>query len=79
MYMTRRSRSTGGCDMWSVQLQCTVTSPVSVGRSTIGRSELLRTNAGCTSARCEPATTRSWPDRASAPVTEMPHVRPQHR
>ena len=77
VYITRRSRSTGGCDMWSVQLQCTVTSPVSVGRSTIGRSELLRTNAGCTSARCEPATTRSWPDRASAPVTEMPTVRLQ--
>ena len=45
----------------------------------IGRSQLDRTNAGCTSARCEPATTRSWPDRASAPVTEMPVVSPQHR
>ena len=52
-----------GSLMWSVQLQCTVTSPVSVGRSSCGRSRSRRTNAGWMSARCEPATTRSWPDR----------------
>ena len=45
--------------MCNVQEQWTVTSPVDVGRSITGRSDSERTNAGCTSARCDPATTRN--------------------
>jgi len=29
---------------------------------------------GHISARCDPATARSWPDTSSAPVTEIPTV-----
>ena len=46
MYMTRRSRSTGGCDMCNVHEQWTVTSPVCVGRSMTGRSQLAAHERG---------------------------------
>ena len=55
----RRSRSTGGWDMCRVQLRCTVTSPVTVGRSMIGSCVPSRTNDGHSDSRCEPSTTRS--------------------
>ena len=78
VYITRRSRSTGGWAMCSVQLRWTVTSPVPVGRSTTGRRLSRRRKAGHTRARWLPATTRSWPELSSAPVTEIPTVSEQH-
>ena len=36
VYRTRRSLAVGACDMWCVQLRCTVMSPVAVGRSIMG-------------------------------------------
>ena len=78
LYITRRSRSTGGWAICRVQLRCTVTSPVLVGRSTTGRSQPGWSSADHISARCDPARTRSWPDTSSAPVTEIPTVRLQH-
>lgn len=78
MYMTRRSLSTGGWLMCMVHDVCTVTSPVRVGRPISGSPQLCRAKAGCTSALCDPATTASWPERSSAPVTEIPTMIPQH-
>ena len=64
--------------MCEVQLRCTVTSPVSVGSATSGKSMPGWTRAGHTSARCEPAITLSCPEPGPAPVTEMPRVSAQH-
>ena len=53
-----------------------MTSPVRVGsgdRREVGAVLAVVTTA-TSSARCEPATARSWPERESAPVTEMPTV-----
>ena len=51
LYTTLRSRVTGGRLMWSVHVQCTVTSPVRVGTAMRGRSRSCRdpTTIGSTS------------------------------
>ena len=48
---------------------------VRVGSCMAGSSQQSRKKAGWTRARWEPATTPSWPERLSAPVTEVPTVR----
>ena len=79
MYTTRRSR--GDRRAAHVQRAAAVDGEVArrVGSGRRGRSSSERTLVSCTFARCDPATTPSSPLSESAPVTEMPTVKPQHR
>lgn len=76
VYTTLRSALTGGMLRCTVQVQCTVMSPVAVGRSMFGMCS-RPCRFGSTSARCEPATTPIWPLAGPVPEPEMPTTRAQ--